>query len=353
MMHVHTWEGLIRNVPLENCETIGRLKAFLATTEGVSPRTLRLYRDKDAASVANKKGCPFANVAYIEYELSDDVLLADLAKTSCSLFLELNQFTGLLRGGTCPHPGRNTKDFALPDRSPWARHKPADSFHQLALKVHGYSAIASWIFFSMIYFSVKGSGFHVAVGRLFAYVQLPIAMLSGLALFRMLFFRSSAFENIMKTDGPITIFVFSVEMVMTWLEAFLVPHCYYRMVPSARAPLACAMLTLHILLVLIYMFSLTVLGKSVKRSAARRSPKESNAFENAVEMFVLVLPMIITNVLNIPVHLSVLEHGTWSWVAHHKLNALLLPYIAMPGNNRETVKPNLTLYRETQPNPKP
>ena len=348
-MHVHTWEGLIRNVPLENCKTIGQLKVFLATTEGVPPRTLRLYRNKDVASVANKKGCPFANVAYIEYELSDNVLLADLAKTSCSLFMELNKFTGMLRGGTCPHPGRNTNDFALPDRSPWARHKPADSFHQLALKVHGYSAIACWIFFSMIYFSVKGSEVHVAIGQFFAYVQLPITMLSGLALFRLLFFRSSAFENIMKTDGPITILVFSVEMFMTWFEAFLVPSCYYRMAPSARAPLAWAMLTGHIVLVLIYMFSLAVLFKSVRRSAARRSPKESNAFENAVEMSILVLPMIITNVLNIPVHLSVLEHGPWSWVAHHKLNALLLPYIAMPGTNPSTMTPNLSINPRSQP----
>ena len=34
---------------------------------------------------------------------------------------------------------------------------------------------------------------HGVIGKITAYIALPISMLSGLALFRMLFFRSSAF----------------------------------------------------------------------------------------------------------------------------------------------------------------
>ncbi|CAE8639350.1 unnamed protein product, partial [Polarella glacialis] len=330
---VDTWEGQRSSLPLNKCKTIRNLKELLATQEGLSPSVLRLYRDEDIAAVADMKGCPFADVAYAEYELSDEVLLEDLlgSRSRVSLFLELNSFAGPLRGGTCPHPGRTTNDFAAADRSPWARHKPASLFHQLALKVHGYSASMCWVLFIIMYFTVKGSKVHIAFGQVTAYVQVPISMLTGLALFRILFSRSSDVENIMKKDGPITILVFSVEMIMTWVEAFAVPSAYFRMAPSARAPLAWAMLTLHILLVFIYIYSLAVLWASVKRSSARRSSMEPNAFENAVEMLVLVLPMMITNVLNIPIHLSVLERGPWSWVAHRKLNALLLPYLAMPG----------------------
>ena len=41
---------------------------------------------------------------------------------------------------------------------------------------------------------------HVVIGKITAYTALPISTLSGLALFRMLFFRSSAFVLIMKKD---------------------------------------------------------------------------------------------------------------------------------------------------------
>ena len=332
-VEVRTWEGVCHELSIQKCKTISNVKELLATQEGLGlePSALRLYRGEDATALASNKGCPFTNIPYAEYELSDDMSsMADLPESAAPLrlFLELNLFAGFLRGGTCPHPGRTTHDFAAPDRSPWARHEPASLFHLLALKIHGYSAIACWV---LIYFTVKGSMEHVVIGKITAYIALPISMLSGLALFRMLFFRSSAFENIMKKDGPITILVFSVEMVLTWLEAFAVPSAYFQTAWSARAPLAWAMLAGHCFVIFIYIYSLVVLWASVQRNMARRSPEESNAFENAVEMLVLVLPMLITNLLNIPVHLSVLDHCSWTWVSHHKLNALLLPYIAMPG----------------------
>jgi len=161
-------------------------------------------------------------------------------------------------------------------------------------------------------------------------VQLPISMVSGFVLFRMLFFRVSAFENIMKQDGPITILIFSLEMVMTWLEAFAVPSAYFN-IPGMRQTLALLLLACHFLMVVVYIYCVYILCGSIRRSFPRRSPQEANAFENAVEMLVLVLPMLITNVVNIPVHVSVMQLVPWTWAAHHKLNALLLPYIAMPG----------------------
>lgn len=329
-----TWEHRVHEVFCAPLTTVRQLKDLYSREHPSVPfEGLRLLEIDREPCLEQPHGCPKSELPWSTIEHPDDCVLTK----STTFQLLCKPFSGpFLKGGTCPHLERSPEDFARSDRSPWGRHVPHNWVHLLALRAHGYAAFIVWVLVAAVYFTKKGSSAHVILGRTVAYGILPISLASGLYLFSMLFHRSTQFENIMKADGPATITVFSVEMLLTYSELLIVPSLRARLGPVGVSNLSIFMAVAHIAAIAIYFGCLRVLLSSVSRNRhATKCPKTSAAvhdaaFENAIELLILVPPMVIVNLCNLLVHLRS-PVGVWTWVAHHKLNAVLLGYIMLPG----------------------
>ena len=329
---VKTWEGKHHSIKAPSIATVRQLKEEISIIENVEAGSLRIIDSRKKKFVAKSLHRRQASILYEDIEFADNENISDIVEDHLCLLVETKHLSGWFRGGVCPHMERSASDFDLSDRSPWARHKYRTWWHLVGLRIHGYAAISCWVLFSIMGLSVKGSIFHVIMGRLTAYINLPISMCSGLYLFRMLFERKSHYENIMKTEGPATILVFSIEMILTWLEAVVIPTAIHRVTDSTVIHIT--MIGLHLLCLAIYWKISAMLIAAVRGYSPRTSEKMSALFDNAIELYVLVVPMAITNLVAIPVHFALLtgiSTNSWKWRTHHKLYAVLLPYIAMPG----------------------
>lgn len=322
---ITTWERRTYVAKLEDWRgrSIKELKVCLGRIERTPPAELRFVSRLAEASLPWEK-----------LELQDDEVIVDkplMLRASCPPLMG-----GALRGGTCPVLGRDVNDLGSTDRSPWGRHVPLSLPHLWTLRLHGRTALLVWAMLLLLYFSEKGSWYHVLLGRTLYFSVLPVMLYTGVDLFFNLFRRKNQFQNIMKSDGTITIFVFGVECILVFAETVLIPSLRYRFPEHGRTMVALSTV-LHLSAATLVLAGARILYmRSRSRWALVRRGTDATrvddlAFENGIELLILVVPMISVNLVNLAL-LQLTPTSCWSWVLHHKVNAILLGYIFLPGS---------------------